>query len=66
MRYATRDYFLALCMICDILYVCVQKNQKSSERSLNALIVTPTRELAIQIKDHINAIIAHTEIKVSL
>ena len=35
------------------------------EKPLEALILCPTRELAIQVKDHIQRIIRHTSIMVS-
>ena len=38
--------------------------QKEKGEGLAALIITPTRELALQVKDHIAAISKHTDIKV--
>lgn len=41
-------------------------NTQNSTKPLYALILTPTRELAIQIKDHLTKIIKYTDIKVSI
>ena len=38
--------------------------QRGKGEGLVALIITPTRELALQVKDHITAISKHTDIKV--
>jgi ATP-dependent RNA helicase DDX24/MAK5 len=42
-----------------------EKDQKSNkdDRSLLALIITPTRELALQVSTHINAVAKFTPIK---
>lgn len=42
------------------------KKSKSSGLGLQALILTPTRELAIQIKDHIQSCSRHTPIKTAV
>lgn len=39
-------------------------NQFKKERYLKALILTPTRELAVQISDHLNQIAKFTDLKV--
>ena len=38
--------------------------QKEKGEGLGALIVTPTRELALQVTDHISAVCKYTKIKV--
>ena len=38
--------------------------QKEKGEGLKALIITPTRELALQVKDHITAVSKHTDVKV--
>lgn len=40
-------------------------DQKGSENPLYALVLTPTRELAVQVKDHLVAIAKYTGIKVA-
>lgn len=40
--------------------------QRKKGEGLAALIITPTRELALQVKDHIAAISKHTDIKVCI
>lgn len=42
------------------------KKAKSGGLGLQALILTPTRELAIQIKDHIQSCSRHTPIKTAV
>ena len=42
------------------------ENEASSSSPLYALILTPTRELAIQTRDHIQAVTKHTDITVCL
>lgn len=44
------------------------KNLKGSTRNskLKALILAPTRELAVQVKDHLNDICKYTSIKIVL
>jgi len=41
------------------------KKPQVSDRPLLALVLTPTRELAVQVKDHIEAVARHTDIRVS-
>ena len=41
------------------------KKHHASDRPLVALVLTPTRELAIQVKDHIEAVARDTGIRVS-
>lgn len=41
-----------------------EKQGKRARRPLSALIITPTRELAVQIKDHISAAAQFTDITV--
>ena len=43
--------------IIDLLIKRLQKDETLEFNSVKALIMSPTRELAIQIKDHISAII---------
>lgn len=42
----------------------IEEKRNSSEKPLYALILTPTRELAIQIKDHLVKAAKYTDIKV--
>lgn len=37
---------------------------KGSQNKLRALIITPTRELAIQVKSHLAAVLVHTDIQI--
>ncbi|KAK2189291.1 hypothetical protein NP493_109g00000 [Ridgeia piscesae] len=39
------------------------KKPQVSDRPLLALVLTPTRELAVQVKDHIEAVARHTDIR---
>lgn len=41
-----------------------KQKKPSPDQRLWALILTPTRELAVQIKDHLIAALKYTEIKV--
>ena len=41
------------------------KKHNTSDQPLVALVLTPTRELAIQVKDHIEAVAMDTGIRVS-
>ena len=41
------------------------KTRNTSDQPLVALVLTPTRELAIQVKDHIEAVAMDTGIRVS-
>jgi len=40
--------------------------QREKGEGLIALIITPTRELALQVKDHISAVCKYTRIKVDM
>lgn len=40
--------------------------RREKGEGLAALIITPTRELALQVKDHIAAVCKHTDIKVCI
>lgn len=42
----------------------MESQQRKSEKPLYALILTPTRELAVQIKDHLTKITKYTDLKV--
>jgi len=46
------------------LYVCLSDESATSTCPLYALILTPTRELAIQTRDHIQAVTKYTDITV--
>lgn len=37
-----------------------------TEKPLRALIVTPTRELAVQVKSHLASVLVHTDIKIAV
>ncbi|XP_050719053.1 ATP-dependent RNA helicase DDX24-like [Eriocheir sinensis] len=43
-----------------------QETTKNPSKKLRALIVTPTRELAIQIKNHLCAVLTHTDITIAV
>ena len=43
--------------IIDLLIRRLEKNQGEELTSIGGLIVAPTRELAIQIKDHLSAVV---------
>ena len=44
-----------------------KKNQKWTKKGkLRALVLTPTRELAVQVKNHIEAIAKYTDIKAAV
>ena len=44
-----------------------KKNRKWSKKGkLRALVLTPTRELAVQVKNHIEAIAKYTDIKAAV
>nr|XP_045594873.1 ATP-dependent RNA helicase DDX24-like isoform X1 [Procambarus clarkii]XP_045594874.1 ATP-dependent RNA helicase DDX24-like isoform X1 [Procambarus clarkii] len=42
------------------------KSSEEPQKPLRALIVTPTRELAIQIKSHLAAVLVHTDIQTAV
>ena len=42
-----------------------EEDKETTSKPLRALIMTPTRELALQIKDHLVLATKHTSIKVS-
>ncbi|XP_042206920.1 ATP-dependent RNA helicase DDX24-like isoform X2 [Homarus americanus] len=42
------------------------KNTKKSQGKLRALIITPTRELAVQVRSHLAAVLVHTDIKTAV
>ena len=50
----------------DIAIDELKQVEPMKRKSLKALILTPTRELALQIKEHIEAITKYTNVKVSL
>ena len=43
--------------ILDLLLKKLQKDPEEEFKSVKALIMSPTRELALQIKDHIQAVV---------
>lgn len=44
----------------------LKKNEKNNIKPLYALVLTPTRELAVQIKNHLTQAAKYTDIKVRL
>ncbi|XP_065168949.1 ATP-dependent RNA helicase DDX24, partial [Atheta coriaria] len=44
----------------------ILKHEQSNEKLLHALILAPTRELAIQIRNHLVAVAKHTQIKIAV
>ena len=43
-----------------------KKSRVNKDKPLYALVLTPTRELAIQVKDHIDQAAKYTDIKVQI
>lgn len=53
-------------LIHHILRMQSEKTEESEEKPWYALILTPTRELALQVKRHMTAVAKHTGMKVML
>jgi len=49
-----------------VCLLCMSDENEASSSPLYALILTPTRELAIQTRDHLQAITKYTDITVCL
>ncbi len=64
------EYILHLVKLCiELKHTCVgvqQDRSTSTGRILNALIVTPTRELAIQVEQAFNEFAAFTELQIAV